>query len=82
MFIVIMVVTWFVGVFGWAQIIGSLQNIKQRGLGMTLVTVTIWCAIMGAIAWASLYFFGSQKIALYIGYGVSFLMILFSGKIQ
>lgn len=82
MFIVIMIITWFVGVFGWAQIVGSLQNVKQRGIAMTLFTISIWCLIMGGTAYVCLHFFAAHKIALCIGYGVSLVIILFSGKIQ
>ena len=77
------VVAWVVGLFGWAQIVGSLQNVKERGTGMTLVTIIINAAIMIALAvlvW-KVVLVGHIK-ALLIGYAVSLVMILASGKIH
>ena len=37
-FIIVAVIAWLVGVFGWAQIIGSIQNLKiRKNLLFTLV---------------------------------------------
>lgn len=37
-FIIVTVIAWFVGVLGWAQIIGSMQNLQiRRDLLFTLM---------------------------------------------
>ena len=82
LFIVVAFFAWFVGVWGFAQIIGSLQNIKMRGIGKTLFTIIVWAAILAA-GWFLMHSFTpNQSLAYYIGTGVAFLQILLSGKIK
>ncbi len=80
--IFIAVVCWVIGVFGFAQIIGSLQNIKQRGFGASIITILIWTIILGGAYCAVNKYFNSSVMGLYIGYGISLIQILFSGKIS
>lgn len=83
-FIIILVLAWLVGVFGWAQIIGCLQRIPSRkgGLvGMLLFTLVLWLAIMGVGAYFAITKFDGL-IPLLIGYGVSFVMVISKGKIE
>lgn len=77
--IIVAVVAWLVGVLGWAQIIGSIQNIRiQKNLLFTLI---LWAIIMGAGAYFAIAVFSSLW-ALIIGYGISFVQIIISGKIR
>ena len=71
-----------VGTFGFAQIIGSLQNIKKRGLGMTLFTIILWSAILLGSYLLMKRIVPAQRTAYFIGLGISFIMTLSAGKIQ
>ena len=79
--IVVAIVSWLVGIFGWAQIIGSLQNAKSRGPLMTLITIIIWICVLGGIAYFGIVKLGC-KVALIIGYAVSLVMIVGKGRIE
>lgn len=71
-----------VGVFGFAQIVGSLQNVRARGIGMTLFTIILWSAILAG-GWFLMHTFApSHSVAYYIATGVSLVQILGAGKIQ
>ena len=45
--IIVIIVSYYVGVFGWSQIVGSIQNVKTRGWGLTIFTITLWSLIIG-----------------------------------
>ena len=80
MFLVIAVIAFIVGVFGFSQIIGALQNISWRpGL---IVPMLLWIAILVGGVWLELRLFPSHPIPLIIGYVVSLLAVLSSGKIH
>jgi CHASE2 domain-containing sensor protein len=76
--IIIGVVAWIIGVIGWSQIIGSLQNLDRRkGL---LVTLVLWILIMGAAAYVAVAKFnGLWPLA--VGYFVSFIQVKAQGRI-
>ena len=83
-FIIILVLAWVVGVFGWSQIIGCLQRIPSRkgGLvGMLMFTLLLWIAIMGVVAYFAIAKFDGL-VPLLIGYGISFIMTIRAGKIE
>lgn len=70
------------GLFGFAQIIGSLKNIARRGAGLTLFTIVLWLGILAG-GWLLMHTFApSHDIVYYIATGISFLQILLSGKIE
>ena len=78
-FIIIAAVAWILGVFGWAQIIGSLQNIKTRkSLAFTLVLWIVIMAVGGYIAIAVL----QNTWALVVGYLISFIQVKAQGRIS
>lgn len=78
-FILIGAAAWIIGVFGWAQIIGSLQNVDQRkGL---LLTMIIWIAIMVAVGYVAVVKLDSTW-ALAVGYFVSFIQVKGQGIIE
>ena len=78
-YIVVLVVAWLVGVFGWAQIVGSIQNLKVRK--MRIFTMIVWILIMGVGAYFAIVTFDSLW-ALIIGYLISFIQVIRSGRIQ
>lgn len=79
-FIVILFLAYLLGVFGFCQIIGSFQNIKERpGL---LGTVLLWIAILGAGALFVVKSIPDQKFAMIIGYAASLISALGYGKIE
>lgn len=79
-------VLWFVvlglsyvfGVFGFCQIIGSIQT-RQRAF---LLTILLWVAILVGIYFSVRHFLPKQIIACYVGYGISLAQSLAAGKIQ
>ena len=84
-FIVFAIVAFFsflVGIFAFAQIVGSLQNFKTRGIGMTLFTITLWVLILFVVWMLVMNFLPSYKILFYGATGISLLVILGSGKIK
>lgn len=77
-FIIILVLAFLVGSFGWSQIIGSLQ----RGLrGPFLFTFFLWIAIIAVGAYFAIAKF-EGLIPLLIGYGASLIFALKQGKIE
>ena len=82
LFIVVLAVSFFVGVFGFSQIIGSLQNIRVRGIGLSLFTIILWGGILASTFLLMKRFFPDNALAYYIGMGVSFVSVLTQGKIQ
>lgn len=78
-FIIIAAIAWVVGVFGWAQVIGSVQNIKERpNLWLTLI---LWIAILIIVAYIVTTKFAGL-VPLGIGYIISLIQVLSSGKIE
>lgn len=78
-FILIAVIAWLIGVLGWAQIIGSIQNIRTRK--NLLFPLILWISIMVAGAYFAIMTFDSMW-ALVVGYAISFVQIIRSGKIE
>lgn len=81
-FILITIATWFIGVFGFCQIIGSIQYVRVRAIPLTLFTVLFWVSVLGIITTIILMFLNTYKVALFIGYIVALLMSLSAGKQQ
>lgn len=73
---------YFAGVWGFAQIVGSLQNIKQRGPKLTVFTILLHTVLLGAIAFVVLHFISQFKTAFIVGYIISLIKILLAGKIE
>lgn len=78
LWIVLLVVSYVIGVLGFTQIIGSLQT-RQKNF---LVPLLIWLVILVGIYFAARKLLPDKMLALYVGYGVSLLQTLFAGKIQ
>lgn len=77
--VLITVIAWIIGVFGWSQIIGSFQNLDRRkSLFLTLI---MWVLILGAVAYVAIVKFNGQ-IPLIIGYAISFIQVKAQGRIE
>lgn len=73
---------YILGVFGFAQIIGSIQNVHGRGIGLTLFTIILWSAILVG-GWFLMHTFApAHSVIYYIATGVSLIQILGAGRIQ
>ena len=80
--IIVFVISYLVGVFGFSQIIGSLQNIKTRGIPLTIFTSVLWLAITVGTFLIVLFKFDSALIACIIAYIISFIQVVSAGKIE
>lgn len=78
-FVIIAALSWLIGVFGWSQVIGSLQNIRVRR--SLLFTLILWMCILGVVAYVAIVRFDGTW-ALLVGYLVSLFQVLCSGKIH
>ncbi len=74
--------SFLIGAFGFPQIVGSLQTVKQRGLGITIFTITLWGAILIVVGVTAYTKFPNLRLAYYIGTGASLLSTLKAGKIE
>ena len=73
-FILVLIGAFILGAFGFSQIIGT---IKFREYAKTPVfTLLFWLILLGFGAFAVLYWLNDSKIALFIGYGISFVLSL------
>lgn len=73
------VAAWFLGVWGWCQIIGSLQNVWYNK--RLIFTLVLWLCIMGVGAYVAIAVLDCLW-ALVIGYVLSLLQALRAGKIE
>ena len=77
-FIVIGFTSFIVGVFGFAQIIGSIRT-RQTNF---LLPIVIWCVILLIVFYLVNLLLPTFIIALYLGYIISFLNIISQSKIE
>lgn len=80
--IAVVAIAWFVGIWGWSQIIGSIQHARMRGVKMTALTISIWVVILCGITAAVYFALNKYFVAFLIGLGVSLACILFAGEIK
>lgn len=78
-FVIIAAVCWMIGVWGWAQIVGSLQNIAVRK--NLIFTMILWIVVMGLGAYFAVMKFNGL-VPMLVGYGISLVQILGSGRIS
>lgn len=73
---------YFIGIWGWAQIIGSIQQFQNRGPKASFATILIWVILIG-VATALVYFLLPKYLISYlVGLGIGLVNILISGKIR
>lgn len=82
LFAVVGAAAYVLGVFGFSQIIGSLQNAKVRGAGPTLFTTLFWAAILVGSFVLVRRLVPGELTAYYVGLAFSLLMVLRAGKIR
>ena len=73
---IIMFLSFILGTFGFSQIIGTIKYFHNFRLSSALYTIILWSAILGFGAFDVITWLSKYAIALYIGYGVSFLLSL------
>jgi hypothetical protein len=81
-FIITLAVAYVVGVFGFAQIIGSFRTFHIRGPGASMFTIILWSVILFGVAKLLLSFLGNETTALWIGYGISCVQMLMQRNIE
>ncbi|SEQ11682.1 hypothetical protein [Butyrivibrio sp. TB] len=79
--IAVFVVSWILGVIGWAQIIGGLQNLKSRGVPM-IITIVLWSAIIFISFLCVKHFLSTRILVWTIAMAISLIQVLLQGKIQ
>lgn len=75
-FVVVLFLSLIVGVFGFSQIIGTIKYFNTFSAFSALFTIILWGGILGFGAYAVIAWINYAKVALYIGYGISFLLSL------
>lgn len=74
LFIVILLGCLILGSFGFSQIIGCIKFFKRFPMASALLTIFIWLAILGFVSFAIINWLDKYNTALYIGYGISFIL--------
>lgn len=74
--VIILFLSFLLGTFGFSQIVGTIKYFRNFRLGTAMFTVIFWCAILGFAAFAVTSWLKNYFGALYIGYGISFLLSL------
>ena len=77
--IVVAIAAWIIGAFGWAQIIGSIQNLSYKP--SYIFTIILWLAVMGLTAYFAVAKFDCLW-GLLVGFGISLLQVLSAGTIE
>jgi hypothetical protein len=78
LFIVVAVVAFIVGIFGFAQIIGSLRT-RQKNF---ILPIVIWLAILVCEFFLARLIVIDYMNAFYIGTGIAFVIMLLQKKIE
>lgn len=73
---IVMFLSFLLGTFGFSQIVGTLKYFRNFKLSSALFTIILWGLILGFAAFAVINWISDYKIALFIGYTVSFLLSL------
>lgn len=76
LFTVVGFLSLFVGSFGFCQIVGTIKYFRNFRFLSALITITIWATILGFGFYAVTNWLPTYKTALYIGYGISFVLSL------
>ena len=78
----VIVVSLFLGIWGWAQIIGSIQHITERNPIHTLLTISIWLIILAGGALLVIFVLPKFLWGMIGGYAASLIAVLLSGRIK
>lgn len=75
-FIISLAIFYFVGVFGFCQIVGTLRYWRIRSAGKNVTTLVIWLSLLSVGMWIGVVNFGEHTTAFIIGYAAAFLSSL------
>lgn len=75
-FVVVLFLSFIVGVFGFSQIVGTIKYFRTFSVLSALFSIALWAGILGFAAYTVITWLNYAKVALYIGYGISFLLSL------
>ena len=75
-FCAVWLVSFFVGSWGFPQIVGTIKYFGNFKTASALLTIVLWTAILGFGAFAVIKWLNPYKVAFFIGYGISFLSSL------
>ena len=78
--ILVGIVSFIVGIFGFCQIVGVIRTRHYRMRGTVILTLTIWTVILGFATFAVHVWLYDYRIAFYIAMGVSLLLSWNTGK--
>ena len=67
---------YFVGLFGFSQIVGTLRYWSMRSVGKNIATLVIWLGLLTLGMWIGVANFGQHTTAFIIGYAAGFLSSL------
>jgi hypothetical protein len=81
-FVVVAVASWFFGIIGWAQIIGSIQHAKERSRGATIYTIVIWLVLFGLATLAVVLWLKRFWMVYLGGMAVALIRMLTVGRIE
>lgn len=83
-FVVDFIIGFFVGDFGFAQIIGGFQHYRRhlRSLQMTIITSIIWIIIFVLVFYATKSFLPSGIIGFYVGTIAALIAVVSAGQIE
>ena len=73
---------YFFAMFGFCQIVGSIQNRHLRSASMTFATILIWTILLAISYLIIARFFPGMITIYYIALGVGFITSITSGHIQ
>ena len=78
----VIVVSLLLGIFGWSQIVGSIQHARERHGLATFLTIIIWLAILTGGALLVIFVLPKFLWGMIGGYGASLIAVLLSGRIR
>ena len=81
-FFIVLAVCFIAGDFGFAQIIGSIQNYYLRGPALTIITCVIWVAVLTGVTIGAIKIGHDGVVPILMGYGIALAMVLSAGRIQ
>lgn len=72
----------FFAMFGFCQIVGSIQNCHSRSVSMTFTTIIIWAILFAVGYFVTVNLLAIKLIIYYIALAIGFVMSITSGHIQ
>ena len=76
--VVFIAIGFFLGTFGWAQIIGSIRTRQNH----FIIPILVWVVILGAATFAVWKWLNAYFIAYLIGIGISFFIMIGQKNIE